>query len=229
MLKISLTFGDSNVTDCTNKRCFPRPKTIRSHIIRTIRKLRHSKIYQGCFIKKIVKWEKDLLTPQFILEQKVSKATVWWIHMTFSQRPNLLIYLPSWKLVLWYRNSKFEFIVIIWYIALFVILKRVYAKYPWYIALSSANFWWTKNFSIFSDGYGLIDKVIYSLTVTGTMVLKGRVNLSNTSIYRNIYFSSSLTGMLTILIEDSLVDKLERYIACLVIDLIIQNGENDMQ
>ena len=61
------------------------------------------------------------------------------------------------------------------------------------------------------------------------MVLKGRVNLSNTSIYRNIYFSSSLTGMLTILIEDSLVDKLERYIACLVIDLIIQNGENDMQ
>ena len=61
------------------------------------------------------------------------------------------------------------------------------------------------------------------------MVLKGRVNLSNTSIYRNIYFSLSLTGLLTILIEDSLVDKLERYIACLVIDLIIQNWENDMQ
>ena len=61
------------------------------------------------------------------------------------------------------------------------------------------------------------------------MVLKGRVNLSNTSIYRNIYFSLSLTGMLTILIEDSLVDKLEMYIACLVIDLVIQNGENDMQ
>ena len=35
--------------------------------------------------------------------------------------------------------------------------------------------------------------------------------------------------MWTILIEDSLVDKLERYIACLVIDLIIQNGENAMQ
>ena len=67
---MSLTFSDSNLTDCTNKRCFPRPKTIPSHIIRTIRKLRHSNIYQGCFIKKIVKWEKDLLTPSIHFRAK---------------------------------------------------------------------------------------------------------------------------------------------------------------
>ena len=45
----------------------------------------------------------------------------------------------------------------------------------------------SSNFSIFSDGYGLIDKIGCSLTVTRTMVLKGRMNLSNTSIYRNIH------------------------------------------
>ena len=56
-------FGDSNVTDRTNKRFFPRPKTIRSHVVHTIRKLRHSKIDQECLIKKIAKWEKDTPTP----------------------------------------------------------------------------------------------------------------------------------------------------------------------
>ena len=47
------------------------------------------------------------------------------------------------------------------------------------------------------------------------------MNLSNTSIYRNIYLLLSLTGILPILIEDFLVDKLERYITFLVIDFII--------
>ena len=49
----------------------------------------------------------------------------------------------------------------------------------------------SRNFSIFSDGYGLIDKIGYSLIVSGTMVLKGRMNLSNASIYRNIYHRHS--------------------------------------
>ena len=44
-------FGDSNVTDRTNKRFFPRPKTIRSHMVHTIRKRRDSKIDQECLIK----------------------------------------------------------------------------------------------------------------------------------------------------------------------------------
>ena len=56
-------FGDSSVTDHTNKRFFPRPKTMRSHMVHTIRKLRHSKIDQECLIKKIAEWEKDIPTP----------------------------------------------------------------------------------------------------------------------------------------------------------------------
>ena len=56
-------FGDSNVTDRKNKRFFPRPNIIRSHMVHTIRKLRHSKIDQECLIKKIADWEKDISTP----------------------------------------------------------------------------------------------------------------------------------------------------------------------
>ena len=63
-------FGDSNVTDRTNKRFFPRPKTIRSHMVHTIRKLRHSKIDQECLIKKIAEWEKDIPTPSIHFRAK---------------------------------------------------------------------------------------------------------------------------------------------------------------
>ena len=56
-------FGDRNVTDCTNKRFFQRPKTICSHVVHTIRKLLHSKIDQECLIKKIAEWKKDIPTP----------------------------------------------------------------------------------------------------------------------------------------------------------------------
>ena len=60
---MSLLFRDSNVTDCTNKRFFRRPKKIRSQVVHTIFKRQHSKIDQEYLIKKIVKWEKDLPTP----------------------------------------------------------------------------------------------------------------------------------------------------------------------
>ena len=63
-------FGDSNVADCTKKRFFSRPKTIRSHMVHTIRKLRHSKIDQECLIKKIAKWEKDVPTPSIHFRAK---------------------------------------------------------------------------------------------------------------------------------------------------------------
>ena len=45
----------------------------------------------------------------------------------------------------------------------------------------------SSDFSIFSDGDGFIDKIGCSLLVTRTMVLKGRMNLPNTSTYRNIH------------------------------------------
>ena len=63
-------FGDSNVTDRTNKRFFPRPKTIRSHMVHTILKLRHSKIDQEYLIKKIAEWGKDITTPSIHFRAK---------------------------------------------------------------------------------------------------------------------------------------------------------------
>ena len=63
-------FGDSNVTVRTNKRFFPRPKTIGSHVVHTIRKLRHSKIDQECRIEKIAEWEKDIPTPSIHFRAK---------------------------------------------------------------------------------------------------------------------------------------------------------------
>ena len=65
--------NDSNLTDCTNRTFFPRPKAIHSHIVDTIRKLRHSKIYQEYLIKNIVKWEKDLPTPSIHVREKVKQ------------------------------------------------------------------------------------------------------------------------------------------------------------
>ena len=49
-------FDNSNVTGRTNKRLFPSPKTIRSHMVHTVRKLRHSKVDQECLIKTITEW-----------------------------------------------------------------------------------------------------------------------------------------------------------------------------
>ena len=40
----------------------------------------------------------------------------------------------------------------------------------------------SSNFSIFSNGYGLIDKINYSLIVTRTMVVIDRMNISNNSM-----------------------------------------------
>ena len=63
-------FVDTNVTDRTNKKFFPSPKTNCSHMVRTIRKLRHSKIDQECLIKKISEWEKDVSTPSIHFRAK---------------------------------------------------------------------------------------------------------------------------------------------------------------
>ena len=45
---------NSNVTDGTNKKFFPRSKTTRCHMVHTIQKLRHSKVDQECLTKKIM-------------------------------------------------------------------------------------------------------------------------------------------------------------------------------
>ena len=43
----------------SNKRFYPRLKTIRSHMVEAIKKLRYSKIDQECLIKKIEQWREE--------------------------------------------------------------------------------------------------------------------------------------------------------------------------
>ena len=55
-----------------SKQFFPRLKTIRSHMVETLRKLRYSKIDQECLSKKMEQSEKNLRTHRigFIFNQK---------------------------------------------------------------------------------------------------------------------------------------------------------------
>ena len=46
-------FQNSDIPPKTNKRFFPRLKTIRSHMVEALRKLRYSKIDQECLAKNI--------------------------------------------------------------------------------------------------------------------------------------------------------------------------------
>ena len=43
----------------SNKRFYPRLKTIRSHMVEAIKKLRYSKIDQECLIKKTEQWREE--------------------------------------------------------------------------------------------------------------------------------------------------------------------------
>ena len=50
-------FEGENLPPITNKRYFPRPKTIRNHIVKATRKLRRSLIDQECLVGKIQQWQ----------------------------------------------------------------------------------------------------------------------------------------------------------------------------
>ena len=50
-------FQNSDIPPKTNKRFFHRLKTIRSHMVEALRKLRHSKIDQECLANKIEQWK----------------------------------------------------------------------------------------------------------------------------------------------------------------------------
>ena len=43
----------------TNRRFYTRKRTIRSHMIESTKKLRHSKIDQECLVQKIIDWKKE--------------------------------------------------------------------------------------------------------------------------------------------------------------------------
>ncbi len=52
-------FGNKSLPPKTNKRYFPRPKTIRNHMVKATRKFRHSLIDQECLTEKIRHWKEE--------------------------------------------------------------------------------------------------------------------------------------------------------------------------
>ena len=53
------TFQNSDIPLKTDKRFFPRLKTVRSHMVEALRKLRHSKIDHECLANKIEQWKSE--------------------------------------------------------------------------------------------------------------------------------------------------------------------------
>ena len=63
-------FGEETVPPKSNKRYFPRPKTIRNHMVRARRKLRRSLIDQECLIDKIRQWKQKEKNSRFYFRPK---------------------------------------------------------------------------------------------------------------------------------------------------------------
>ena len=52
-------FQSNDIPPKTNKRFFPQQKTIRSHMVEALGKLRYSKIDQECLANKIEQWKSE--------------------------------------------------------------------------------------------------------------------------------------------------------------------------
>ena len=55
----STLFSGKNLPEPSNRRYFPRPKTIRNHIVHSKQKLRYSMIEQECLEEKVKQWKKE--------------------------------------------------------------------------------------------------------------------------------------------------------------------------
>ena len=70
------------------------------------------KLIKSAWLRRSRSGKKVYQLPQFILQQKVSETTVWSIRFAFSERPNLIIYLPIGDLWItlveksWYKNRQ---------------------------------------------------------------------------------------------------------------------------
>ena len=52
-------FGGTNVPPTSNRRYYPNPRIIRSHMVHAKRKMRHSMIDQECLIEKVKQWKEE--------------------------------------------------------------------------------------------------------------------------------------------------------------------------
>ena len=69
-------FSSAALPQKTNKRFYPRRKTIRSHMVESTRKLRHSKIDQECLIDKISEWKSNRSQDKSTLEPKGKRQLI---------------------------------------------------------------------------------------------------------------------------------------------------------
>ena len=74
-VKTTLYPSSQNVPPKTNKRFFPRLKTIRSHMLEALKKLRYSKIDQECLAKKVEQWQHESPSDKFYFQPKSSRDT----------------------------------------------------------------------------------------------------------------------------------------------------------
>ena len=66
-------FSSAALPQKTNKRFYPRRKTIRSHMVESTRKLRHSKIDQECLIDKMSEWKSNRSQDKIFFRTKGEK------------------------------------------------------------------------------------------------------------------------------------------------------------
>lgn len=78
----------------SNKRFYPRLKTIRSHMVNALQKSRNSKIDQECLVDKISKWRRDLTDDSFFFRPKSKESTSY--GKTKVLYHSLLILIKSW-------------------------------------------------------------------------------------------------------------------------------------
>ena len=96
-------FSSAALPQKTNKRFYPRRKTIRSHMVESTRKLRHSKIDQECLIDKISEWKSNRSQDKIFFRAKGEKENSYDDQGMFNK--NVLdIYIDLCSVVLYRKN-----------------------------------------------------------------------------------------------------------------------------
>ena len=67
-------FGEKNLPNATNFRYYPRPKTIRNHMVHSKRKLLYSMIDQECLAKKVDEWRREDPSRNIYFRPKASSS-----------------------------------------------------------------------------------------------------------------------------------------------------------
>ena len=101
-------FNSASLPQKTNKKFYPRRKTIRSHMVESTRKLRHSKIGQECLIEKVSEWKNNRSQDRIYFRAKGEKDNSYDDQGMFNM--NVLdIYIDLCTVPLYSKYSKYTF------------------------------------------------------------------------------------------------------------------------